>query len=91
MTLPPSLRWIGDHLELLDQRRLPEEVSFLKLHQWRDVAEAIATMAVRGAPAIGVAAAWGVVLAAQANEDLDLVIAQWNETISEQAEELARD
>ena len=74
MTLPPSLRWTGDHLELLDQRRLPEEVSFLKLHQWRDVAEAIATMAVRGAPAIGVAAAWGVVLAAQANEDLDLAI-----------------
>ena len=74
MTLPPSLRWTGDHLELLDQRRLPEEVSFLQLHQWRDVAEAIATMAVRGAPAIGVAAAWGVVLAAQANEDLDLAV-----------------
>jgi methylthioribose-1-phosphate isomerase len=74
LTLPPSLRWTGDHLELLDQRRLPEEVSFLKLHQWRDVAEAIATMAVRGAPAIGVAAAWGVVLAAQANEDLDLAV-----------------
>ena len=74
LTLPPSLRWTGDHLELLDQRRLPEEVSFLKLHQWRDVAEAIATMAVRGAPAIGVAAAWGVVLAAQANEDLELAV-----------------
>ena len=74
MTLPPSLRWTGDHLELLDQRRLPEEVSFLQLHQWRDVAEAIATMAVRGAPAIGVAAAWGVVLAAQANEDLELAV-----------------
>ena len=74
LTLPPSLRWTGDHLELLDQRRLPEEVSFLKLHQWRDVAEAIATMAARGAPAIGVAAAWGVVLAAQANEDLDLAV-----------------
>ena len=74
MTLPPSLRWTGDHLVLLDQRRLPEEASFLKLHQWRDVAEAIATMAVRGAPAIGVAAAWGVVLAAQANEDLELAV-----------------
>ena len=74
LTLPPSLRWRGDHLELLDQRRLPEEVSFLKLRQWRDVAGAIATMAVRGAPAIGVAAAWGVVLAAQAGDDLDVAV-----------------
>ena len=38
------------------------------------MAEAIATMAVRGAPAIGVAAAWGVVLAAQAGEDLDVAV-----------------
>ena len=74
MTLPPSLRWTGDHLELLDQRRLPHEVCFLQLRHWRDVAEAIATMAVRGAPAIGVAAAWGVVLAAQAGEDLDVAV-----------------
>ena len=64
LTLPPSLLWDGDRLKLLDQRRLPHEVSFLTLRQWRDVAEAIATMAVRGAPAVGVAAAWGVVLAA---------------------------
>ena len=46
LTLPPSLLWSGDRLELLDQRRLPQEVSFLTLRQWRDVAEAIATMAV---------------------------------------------
>ena len=74
MTLPPSLRWTGDHLELLDQRRLPQEVCFLQLRHWQHVAEAIATMAVRGAPAIGVAAAWGVVLAAQAGEDLDVAV-----------------
>ena len=74
VTLPASLRWTGESLELLDQRRLPHAVEFLPLRHWREVAEAIATMAVRGAPAIGVAAAWGVVLAARAGEDLDLAI-----------------
>ena len=73
--LPPSLRWTGEQLDLLDQRRLPHEVAILPLRHWRDVAEAIATMAVRGAPAIGVAAAWGVVLAARAGDDLEEAIA----------------
>ena len=74
MTLPPSLRWAGDHLELLDQRRLPEAVVFVQLNRWEEVAQAITTMAVRGAPAIGIAAAWGVVLAAQAGDDLQVAI-----------------
>ena len=69
--LPPSLRWTGEQLDLLDQRRLPHDVAILPLRHWRDVAEAIATMAVRGAPAIGVAAAWGIVLAARAGDDLE--------------------
>ena len=73
--LPPSLRWTGEQLELLDQRRLPHDVAILPLRHWRDVAEAIATMAVRGAPAIGVAAAWGVVMAARAGDDLEEAIA----------------
>ena len=72
--LPPSLRWTGEQLELLDQRRLPHDVAILPLRHWRDVAEAIATMAVRGAPAIGVAAAWGVVMAARAGDDLEEAI-----------------
>ena len=74
MTLPASLRWTGDQLELLDQRRLPHAVDVLILRDWREVVEAIATMAVRGAPAIGIAAAWGVVLAARAGDDLDVAI-----------------
>ena len=73
--LPPSLRWTGEQLDLLDQRRLPHDIAILPLRHWRDVAEAIATMAVRGAPAIGVAAAWGVVLAARAGEDLEEAVA----------------
>ena len=42
----------------------------MKLHRWQEVAEAIYSMAVRGAPAIGIAAAWGVVLAARSGDDL---------------------
>ena len=75
MTLPLSLRWTGDHLDLLDQRCLPHAVVYRQLSQWREVSDAIRSMVVRGAPAIGVAAAWGVVLAAKAGDDLDQAIA----------------
>ena len=74
MSLPVSLRWTGQQLELLDQRRLPHVVEYLRIMDWREVVDAIATMAVRGAPAIGVAAAWGVVLASRAGENLDVAM-----------------
>jgi methylthioribose-1-phosphate isomerase len=57
-----SVRWSDDHLSLLDQRLLPEQVEYLKLHTAQDVWEAIRHLAVRGAPAIGIAAAYGVYL-----------------------------
>lgn len=62
--LPDTLRWNDKtkQLEILDQRRLPREVSYLRCSTVEDVARAIETMAVRGAPAIGIAAAYGVVL-----------------------------
>jgi methylthioribose-1-phosphate isomerase len=56
---------------VLDQRRLPEEEVELWCITASEVAEAIRTLAVRGAPAIGVAAAYGLALAAQRGEDLD--------------------
>jgi len=56
---------------LLDQRRLPDEVVELECRSAAEVAEAIRTLAVRGAPAIGVAAAYGYALAAARGEDLD--------------------
>lgn len=59
------IRWRGDHLELLDQRRLPHEVEVLKCQDASEVAAAITAMVVRGAPAIGMSAAYGVVLEAQ--------------------------
>ena len=56
---------------LLDQRRLPEEEVELRCSSAAEVAQAIRALAVRGAPAIGIAAAYGYALAAAREEDLD--------------------
>jgi methylthioribose-1-phosphate isomerase len=56
------IRWRGDRLELLDQRLLPDKKVYVLCRTAEQVAKAIREMAVRGAPAIGVAAAFGVVL-----------------------------
>jgi methylthioribose-1-phosphate isomerase len=56
------IRWKGDRLELLDQRLLPEKSVYVTCRTAADVARAIRDMVVRGAPAIGCAAAFGVVL-----------------------------
>ena len=58
------LRWSGDELLLLDQTLLPEQETWLHCRRPRDVAGAIRRLSVRGAPAIGVAAAYGLVLGA---------------------------
>src|SRR5665647_74384 len=60
-----SLRWNANHLELLDQRLLPEEILYLNLTKVTEVWEAIRQLKVRGAPAIGITAAYGVYFAAQ--------------------------
>ena len=57
------LRWDGQMLELLDQRLLPHEVRWLACRDSAAVADAIRALVVRGAPAIGIAAAYGAVLA----------------------------
>ena len=56
---------------LLDQRRLPDEVAELRCTSSAEVAAAIRSLAIRGAPAIGVAAAYAYALAAERGEDLD--------------------
>ena len=61
------VRWERDRLVLLDQRLLPGRELERVYGRWEDVADAIRTLAVRGAPAIGVTAAFGVVLAARAS------------------------
>jgi methylthioribose-1-phosphate isomerase len=60
-----------DAVVLLDQRRLPDEVVEVRCGTTASLADAIRTMVVRGAPAIGVAAAYGIALAAARGEDLD--------------------
>jgi methylthioribose-1-phosphate isomerase len=59
------IRWTGTALELLDQRKLPFVVEYVTCTTSDEVAAAIHALTVRGAPAIGIAAAWGVVLAAR--------------------------
>lgn len=61
--------WEDGVLRLLDQRVLPATISYLECRSAEDVAEAIHSMAVRGAPAIGIAAAYGLVLAALGKKD----------------------
>jgi methylthioribose-1-phosphate isomerase len=61
----PALRWQGGCLELLDQRLLPQDIRYLPLHTAAQVATAISDMVVRGAPAIGIAAAYGATIAAR--------------------------
>lgn len=60
----PTISWHGDRVSLIDQTRLPDEEAWLELHTPEEVAEAITSMRVRGAPAIGAAGAMGVALAA---------------------------
>ena len=59
-----SICWDVDKVKLLDQRRLPAEELYLEITDYHDVIEAIRTLAIRGAPAIGVAAAMGAALGA---------------------------
>ncbi|MDD5034539.1 MAG: S-methyl-5-thioribose-1-phosphate isomerase [Methylococcaceae bacterium] len=60
-----ALQWVGEALRVLDQRKLPGSIEYEDFDSACGVAEAIRSMRVRGAPAIGIAAAYGVVLAAR--------------------------
>ncbi len=59
------IEWTGGRLRLLDQRLLPARVEHVEFDRWEDVVVAIQSMQVRGAPAIGVAGAYGLALAAR--------------------------
>lgn len=63
--------WYDDHVRLIDQTRLPNEFDVVEIRRYEDMAMAIETMIVRGAPAIGVAAAYGVYLGAREIETDD--------------------
>jgi methylthioribose-1-phosphate isomerase len=70
------IRWRGNALDLLDQRLLPRNVHWVTCSDAHEVAVAIRDMIVRGAPAIGVSAAFGVALAAQRGDDVDAAAAE---------------
>ncbi|MGP4844342.1 S-methyl-5-thioribose-1-phosphate isomerase [Marinobacter sp. 1Y8] len=80
-----AILWHGDHLALLDQRLLPEQEIWLTYSDPRVVADAIRDMVVRGAPAIGISAAYGVVLAARGAAQSD----NWKPVIVDAIEVLA--
>jgi methylthioribose-1-phosphate isomerase len=80
--------WHGGRLYLADQRLLPERAEFLALDDAASVAEAIRNMAVRGAPAIGITAAYGVVLAAR--DAFAAAGSDWKQAITQDLEQLAR-
>mgnify|MGYP001792182284 FL=1 len=63
--------WHNNSVSLIDQTRLPLEYSYVEIHRSEDMAQAIKTMIVRGAPAIGVAAAYGMYLGAREIETSD--------------------
>ncbi|HEV7123309.1 MAG TPA: S-methyl-5-thioribose-1-phosphate isomerase [Rhodanobacter sp.] len=70
-----AVQWQGDHLRLLDQRRLPGEECWIECRDAGHVTSAIRDLVVRGAPAIGIAAAWGVAMAARQGVALEPVLA----------------
>lgn len=60
----PTIAWDGDEIVLIDQRKLPTREIYVRCRTGNEVAKAITTMVIRGAPAIGVAAAMGLALGA---------------------------
>ena len=65
MTEVQAIEWTGQKLRLLDQTKLPVETAVFEAGQYRDVVRAVKDMRVRGAPALGVVAAYGVAMAAR--------------------------
>src|SRR5215216_3000644 len=58
----PTIEWTDDAIVMIDQRKLPAEEIYVRCRTAQEVAKAIKTMVIRGAPAIGVAAAMGLAL-----------------------------
>lgn len=71
-----TIEWRERQLVLLDQRVLPNTIHYITCTNSKEVAEAISNMVVRGAPAIGIAAAYGMAMAVRNNEDLQLASQQ---------------
>jgi len=71
-----SIEWKGNYLVIIDQTKLPEALEYVELHSVSDVYDAIVSMKLRGAPLIGVAAAYGVLLGVLEGRNPYMVIDQ---------------
>jgi len=74
-----AVEWKHDQLVLLDQRILPKSESYITCHDLSAVIDAIKTMVVRGAPAIGIVAAYGVVISAKSHISINMNAVQADE------------
>jgi len=83
-----ALQWTGASLKVLDQRQLPETIIFDDYRDAAGVTDAIATMRVRGAPAIGIAAAYGVALSVIQHTAEDPV--HWQQKVAADIDMLAK-
>jgi len=83
-----TIEWKDDRVIILDQTRLPQEEVYLTFDDYRDVAQAIRKLIIRGAPAIGVAAAMGAALGALHidSNDPQTFFSRWNEVCREIAD-----
>ncbi|MBU2710352.1 S-methyl-5-thioribose-1-phosphate isomerase [Zooshikella harenae] len=70
-----AISWTGTQLKLLDQQVLPSQIHYVLCSTAEDVAKAIQQMVVRGAPAIGISAAYGAVLAATEGQSISSLMA----------------
>jgi methylthioribose-1-phosphate isomerase len=79
----PTVAWEDGAVVMIDQRRLPQEEVFLRCRDHREVAAAISDMAIRGAPAIGVAAALGLALGVRSSRSEGApLVAEWQDMCS---------
>ena len=82
MAATTGIEWTGTGLRYIDQTRLPDDVVFIETADYRRVAESIRRLEIRGAPAIGVAAAFAVVLAVTDNADAEQQAREASEAIT---------
>ncbi|MES1038683.1 S-methyl-5-thioribose-1-phosphate isomerase [Peribacillus simplex] len=85
--LPYSVQWDDTHITLLNQQALPSITEFIELHSVDDVYDSILTLKVRGAPAIGLTAAFGVALGAKQETTAEL--AEFKKNVARHIEKLA--
>ncbi|HEY9167693.1 MAG TPA: S-methyl-5-thioribose-1-phosphate isomerase [Candidatus Kryptonia bacterium] len=81
--IPDPISWDNGNVKILDQTRLPHEERFISSKDYRDVCEWIKTLKIRGAPAIGIAAAYAAVLAAVEFDSSDKIDSQLDSAIVE--------